>query len=102
MSPSLTDPSARKPADLILVVDDDPFQHALIKRFLPDRQLAFASSAAEALEILKNDGILLVVTDMRMPGLGGQTLEIAEGESLLADFLQELQRDSAIEPGSEE
>jgi two-component system response regulator AtoC len=64
----------RNPQDPILVVDDDPVQHVLIKGFLRNWQVIFASSALEALKILTNQDILLVVTDLHMPGMDGMDL----------------------------
>ena len=62
------------PQEPILVVDDDPVQHALIKSYLRDWQVTYANSAAEALNILKLQGILLVVADLYMPGMDGLEL----------------------------
>jgi CheY-like chemotaxis protein len=59
------------PQEPILVVDDDPVQHALMKTYLRDWQASYAYSAAEALNILKLEGNLLVVADLYMPEMDG-------------------------------
>jgi CheY-like chemotaxis protein len=66
--------ACRNPQEPILVVDDDPVQYALIKNFLRDWRVIFADSAAEALNILKLEGILVVVADLYMPGMDGLEL----------------------------
>ncbi len=64
----------RNPQEPILVVDDDPVQYTLIQNFLRDWRVIFADSAAEALNILKLEGILVVVADLYMPGMDGLEL----------------------------
>jgi CheY-like chemotaxis protein len=58
----------------ILVVDDDPVQHTLIKSYLRHRQVSHAHSPGEALEILRRQDILVVVMDLYMPGMDGLKL----------------------------
>ncbi len=66
--------ACRNPQEPILVVDDDPVQYTLIQNFLRDWRVIFADSAAEALNILKLEGILVVVADLYMPGMDGLEL----------------------------
>ncbi len=67
-------PEGTGPRDLqepILVVDDDPMQHALIKHYLPNRRVTCARSATEALKILGQEGNLVVIADLYMPEMDG-------------------------------
>ncbi len=64
----------------ILIVDDDPLALRLVRRLL--RPLGFpvvtADSGEEALEVMENTPIGLLLTDLRMSGIGGdELLEIA-------------------------
>jgi HD-like signal output (HDOD) protein/CheY-like chemotaxis protein len=64
----------------ILFVDDEPLVLSGLRRSLhnmgSDWTMVFASSGAEALQILDKDSFDVVVTDMRMPGMtGAQLLE---------------------------
>lgn len=62
----------------VLFVDDDPDILAGLKaRLYPQRaqwQMAFASSGAEALELLRERHVDVIVTDMRMPEMDGAAL----------------------------
>ncbi|MBF0568030.1 MAG: response regulator [Nitrospirae bacterium] len=59
----------------ILIVDDEPdILEALSDTFMYDYEVHKASSAAEAMEILKNNTIDLILTDQRMPGMTGSEL----------------------------
>ncbi|UCF66067.1 MAG: response regulator [Acidobacteriota bacterium] len=63
----------------VLIVDDDPVDQELARRCLgplPETVLRFASSGEQALEEIVKDVPDLVVTDLRMPGIGG--LELLE------------------------
>ncbi|MDH4049930.1 MAG: response regulator [Rubrivivax sp.] len=62
----------------ILVVDDDPVVGTSYDRVLSNKGYAVitAHNAAEALETLRQQEVDLVVTDIKMPGMGG--LELAE------------------------
>ncbi|MCB9542025.1 MAG: sigma-54-dependent Fis family transcriptional regulator [Myxococcales bacterium] len=76
MSPTDTDSAERR----ILIVDDDPLALRLVGRLL--RPLGFpvltAGSGEEALEIMEQTPIGLLLTDLRMDGIGGdELLEIA-------------------------
>jgi CheY-like chemotaxis protein len=55
----------------ILVVDDDPVQHALMKSFLKNRLAIHAHSASEALAILQREEVLVVILDLYMPEMDG-------------------------------
>ncbi|EKD81218.1 MAG: response regulator receiver modulated serine phosphatase [uncultured bacterium] len=60
----------------VLFVDDENSVLKAIERYLirePYRKL-FAAGAAEALEILKNEQVCLIVSDIRMPGMNGLEL----------------------------
>ena len=58
----------------ILVVDDDPVQHALIKNYLRHRRVSHAHSPGEALDILRQEDILVVIMDLYMPEMDGLEL----------------------------
>jgi DNA-binding NtrC family response regulator len=60
----------------ILVVDDEPAQRALLADFLRDEgyQVEEAADGAAALLRIRNGGIDLLLTDVRMPGLSGEEL----------------------------
>ncbi|MDY6842560.1 MAG: response regulator [Thermodesulfobacteriota bacterium] len=64
----------RNPHVPILFVDDDPLAHELIKKYLRDWDIQFAYSAEDALSILNRENILIVMTDIMMPGMDGITL----------------------------
>ncbi len=73
---------ARPPADLsgavVLFVDDDPELLAGLRRTLhmlrPAWRTRFATSGAEALDVLDRERIDIVVSDMIMPGMTGAQL----------------------------
>jgi len=60
----------------VLFVDDEEKVLASLKRGLLDEpyETLFASSAKEALEILQKSPVHVIVTDMRMPEMGGLQL----------------------------
>lgn len=62
----------------VLFVDDEPNILLGLKRMLRslrhDMSFCFAESGAEALEILAQQEINVIVSDMRMPGMDGATL----------------------------
>src|SRR5918992_2946045 len=56
----------------IMVVDDEPANLRLLERlFRRDYQVLAASSGAEALQLLSQHDVALLVTDQRMPGMTG-------------------------------
>lgn len=56
----------------ILIVDDEPANLRLLERiFRRDRQVIAASSGAEAMHILEQHDVALIITDQRMPGMTG-------------------------------
>lgn len=66
----------------ILIVDDEhDILDALADTFMGDYEVHKASSAAEAMTILKDNAIDLILTDQRMPGMtGSELLESIEKE----------------------
>jgi CheY-like chemotaxis protein len=58
---------------MVLVIDDDGFYRSVIRRILEDDgyQVIEATNGAEGLEMFKMHRPTLVITDMRMPGMGG-------------------------------
>ena len=58
---------------MILLIDDDGFYRGVIRPILEDdgHQVIEASNGAEGLEIYRMRRPALVITDMRMPGVGG-------------------------------
>lgn len=90
----------------ILFVDDEKQILRAIKRlFLSENYNVFlAESGKDALEILKNNHISIMVTDMRMPGMGGyellQTVKALYPETLrliLSGYADENQIFNAIQ-----
>jgi len=60
----------------VLFVDDDQMLLASVKRVLLKEPYStlFATSAREAFEILKQNEVHVIITDMRMPQMGGLEL----------------------------
>lgn len=60
----------------VLFVDDENFALHAIERFLAREpySIFLAQNAQDALEILKNNSIDVIVSDMRMPGIDGLSL----------------------------
>ena len=60
----------------VLFVDDDTVIRMALQRDLKDEPYnkLFAKSAEEALEIVQTKDVHVIVTDMRMPGIGGLDL----------------------------
>jgi DNA-binding response OmpR family regulator len=71
MTATSADTSMAPSPDIILVVDDDPVQHTLLGKYLEDRPVRHAYSAREALGILSQEDILLVILDLYMPEMTG-------------------------------
>jgi DNA-binding NtrC family response regulator len=66
----------------LLVVDDDPYSMAQIRKLLESDDLSVdtASSGQEALTALSGADYSVMITDLRMPGMGGMDLirEVAQ------------------------
>ena len=58
----------------ILFVDDDPIIHKMMAKYLKDWNVASAFSGEEALDRLEKENFVIVITDLRMPGMGGMAL----------------------------
>ncbi len=61
------------PYGKLLVVDDEPHIRKIIKMALSTRvaEIFLAANAEEGLEIVKNENIDLVISDIQMPGMNG-------------------------------
>jgi CheY-like chemotaxis protein len=55
----------------ILFVDDDPVAHALIEDYLGGRNVHHAYSAEDALILVENENISIVITDIYMEEMDG-------------------------------
>jgi len=57
----------------ILVVDDEQMMRELLKKILTREgyKVSTAADGLDALDILREEGINLVISDMKMPGLDG-------------------------------
>lgn len=57
----------------ILVIDDDKFMGLLMGEFLKLRgyEVLIVTNGAEGMEIIKSQGVDLVISDINMPGMGG-------------------------------
>jgi len=59
----------------IMVVDDEPANLRLLERlFRRDYKVLMAASGAEALQLLAQHDVALLITDQRMPGMSGTEL----------------------------
>src|SRR5690348_3555353 len=65
--------SAQAVKPLLLVVDDDPFQHQLLSRMLADLplDLIFALNGSEALTVLRSHRPDIVLMDVALPDVSG-------------------------------
>lgn len=73
----------------VLIVDDDAANRLLLRAFLQDSglQLAEAASAEAALQAVTAQRPDLLVTDLKMPGMGGEALVAAlQADPTLADL----------------
>ena len=64
----------RNPDTPILFVDDEQTAHLIIRNHLQDWLVESAFSAEEAIQIIHRKHILIVITDIRMPGMDGISL----------------------------
>lgn len=59
----------------ILAVDDEPANLRMLERlFRKDYRVLTATNGEEALELLKQEEVTLIITDQRMPGMTGTEL----------------------------
>jgi DNA-binding NtrC family response regulator len=75
--------SSPPPAPRLLIVDDDAGQRSLLDSFLSSQgfETVPVSSGERALEILREQEINMMISDVRMPGLTGlETLRLARHE----------------------
>ena len=74
----------------ILIVDDDASQRSLLESFLTSQgfEVVPVASGEQALEILRNEEISLMISDVRMPGISGlETLRRARKEHAVLPVL---------------
>ena len=82
-TPPTEQASPAQPATLLLVDDESSVLSALRRLFRPHGyQLLQATSGQEALEMLKDEPVDLIISDMRMPGMDGA--QFLEASRLLA------------------
>jgi DNA-binding NtrC family response regulator len=71
-------------AEKILIVDDEPDMLKLLSMMLRDKtgyQISTTNNPLEAVELAKQGGYALVITDLKMPGLDGiELLEAVKKE----------------------
>jgi DNA-binding NtrC family response regulator len=76
-------PKSSAHAPRLLIVDDDPGQRSLLDSFLTSQgfETVPVSSGQRALEVLREQEINMMISDVRMPGLSGlETLRLARKE----------------------
>ena len=56
----------------ILIVDDEPTLRTLLCNLLSRHACRAVRSAEEGLKLLSEEGFDLVITDVRLPGMGGE------------------------------
>src|SRR5689334_6778481 len=89
----LMPPENRKtPAKMprILIVDDDPGQRSLLDSFLRSQgfETRPVASGERALEVLRDEPVSMMISDVRMPGLSGlETLRRARQEHAVLPVL---------------
>ncbi len=74
----------------ILIVDDDPGQRSLLDSFLRSQgfETVTVGSGEEALKVLSEGGINMMISDVRMPGLSGlETMRLARQEHAVLPIL---------------
>jgi DNA-binding NtrC family response regulator len=74
----------------ILIVDDDPGQRSLLDSFLKSQgfETLPVSSGERALEVLRDEQVSMMISDVRMPGLSGlETLRRARQENAVLPVL---------------
>ena len=76
-------PESSRPAPRLLIVDDDAGQRSLLDSFLTSQgfETVPVASGQRALEVLREQEINMMISDVRMPGLSGlDTLRLARRE----------------------
>src|SRR5262245_39869703 len=76
-------PTSEPPALRILIVDDDPGQRSLLNSYLTSQGFSTMTvdSGERALAALRDGGIVMMISDVRMPGISGlETLRRARQE----------------------
>ena len=64
-----------KPKTILFVDDDEAMLNSLGRAFLHEPfETLFTTSGEEALELMRQQEVHIVVSDMKMPGMGGQKL----------------------------
>ena len=74
----------------VLIVDDEVGVRDSMHEFLEMAgfQSKMAASAEEAIDLLRNDNIQVVITDIMLPGMGGLELtKLIKHRSVLSDLL---------------
>ena len=61
----------QNPDTPILFVDDDPIIHKVMGKYLKDWNVTSVFSGEEALDRLEKENFVIVITDLRMPGISG-------------------------------
>ncbi len=61
----------QNPDTPILFVDDDPIIHQVMRKYLADWNVTSVFSGEEALDRLEKENFVIVVTDLKMPGISG-------------------------------
>jgi DNA-binding NtrC family response regulator len=67
----------------VLIVDDDPGQRSLLTSFLTGQgfETVTVSSGEQALKVLKEQEVAMMISDVRMPGISGlETMRLARKE----------------------
>lgn len=73
-----------------LVIDDEPDLCKIIKRYLKKSglQVDTAASGEEGLKMIRNDNYQYLITDLKLPGLDGQTLiKLCKDENLIENTI---------------
>jgi DNA-binding NtrC family response regulator len=77
------DKNPKQATPRILIVDDDPGQRSLLNSFLTSQgfETVLATSGENALQLLQQNEVSLMISDVRMPGISGlETLRRARKE----------------------
>ena len=79
-----------RPAPRILIVDDDPGQRSLLDSFLRGQgfDTVTVATGEHALEILRDEAVSMMISDVRMPGISGlETLRRARQQQAVLPVL---------------